>query len=191
MQYNLEYHKQLDRSHILPNILKGAQTGVVSQFLSDIFISLFLFNESIIIEDIQVSTLPAYYASVATGMLAGLLIIYLDPIAVIAFTTVFYDFVFEIVDHWLYEDPIEITPVETTFDIGLTIILVVLFDPTARHQYLRYEQKRHFIEPTLGREDRTATITIFITVLTSTYNYLKIISRNEEENVTVNQSSNC
>ena len=181
MQYNLEYHKQLDRSHILPNVLKGAQTGVVSQFLSDIFISLFLFNESIVIEDIQVSTLPAYYASVATGMLAGLLIIYLDPIAVIAFTTVFYDFVFEVVDHWLYEDPIEITPVETTFDIGLTIILVVLFDPTARHQYLRYEQKRHFIEPTLGREDRTATITIFITVLTSTYNYLKIISRNEEE----------
>ncbi len=181
MQYNLEYHKQLDRSHILPNILNGAQTGVVSQFLSDIFISLFLFNESIIIEDIQVSTLPAYYASVATGMLTGLLIIYLDPIAVIAFSTVFYDYVFEIVDYWMNDDPIELTPVETTFDIGLTTILVILFDPTARHQYLRYEQKRHFIEPTLGREDRTATITIFITILTSTYNYLKLVSRNEEE----------
>ncbi|MBD5390790.1 hypothetical protein HDR67_02155 [bacterium] len=181
MQYNLEYHKQLDRSHILPNILKGAQTGAISQFLSDIFISLFLFNESIIVEDIQISTVPAYYASVATGMLTGLLIIYLDPIAIIAFTTVFYDFVFELVDYWMNEDPVEITPVETTFDIGLTTILVFLFDPTARHQYLRYQQKRHFIEPTLGREDRTATITIFITVLTSTYNFLKISSRNEEK----------
>lgn len=180
MQYNLEYHKQLDRSHILPNILKGAQTGAISQFLSDVFVSLFLYNEAIVIEDIRISTLPAYYASVATGMLAGLLIIYLDPIAVIAFTSVFYDFIFEIVDFSLNEDPIEITPVETTFDILLTIILVVIFDPTARHQYLRYWQKRHYIEPTLGREDRTATITIFITVLTSTYSFLKIADEQEE-----------
>lgn len=187
MPYNLEYHKQLDRSHILPNILKGAQTGVISQFLSDIFISLFLFNEEIIIEDIQISTVPAYYASVATGMLAGLLIIYLDPIAVVAFTTVFYDFIFEIVDYHLNEDPIEITPVEETFDIGITMLLIVAFDPTARHQYLRYEQKRHFIEPTLQREDRSPTLAIFITVLTSTYNFLKLQSEQQEDNNT----SNC
>ena len=181
MQYNLEYHKQLDRSHILPNLLNGAKTGVISQFLSDIFISLFLFNEAIVIEDIRISTLPAYYASVATGMLAGVLVIFLDPIAVIAFTTVFYDFVFELSDYIFNGNEIELTPVETTFDIGLTTILVVLFDPTARHQYLRYEQKRHFIEPTLEREDRTATLTIFITVLTSTYNFLKLTARQEEQ----------
>ena len=181
MQYNLEYHKQLDRSHILPNLLNGAKTGVISQFLSDIFISLFLFNEAIVIEDIRISTLPAYYASVATGMLAGVLVIFLDPIAVIAFTTVFYDFVFELSDYIFNEDEIELTPVETTFDIGLTTMLVVLFDPTARHQYLRYDQKRHFIEPTLEREDRTATLTIFITVLTSTYNFLKLTAREENQ----------
>lgn len=181
MQYNLEYHKQLDRSHILPNLLNGAKTGVISQFLSDIFISLFLFNEAIVIEDIQISTLPAYYASVATGMLAGVLVIFLDPIAVIAFTTVFYDFVFELSDYIINDDEIELTPVETTFDISLTTMLVVLFDPTARHQYLRYDQKRHFIEPTLEREDRTATLTIFITVLTSTYNFLKLTARQEDQ----------
>ena len=50
MQYNLEYHKQLDRSHILPNILEGAKTGVASQFLSDVIISLLLFNESIVLD---------------------------------------------------------------------------------------------------------------------------------------------
>lgn len=180
MQYNLEYHKQLDRSHILPNILEGAKTGAISQFLSDIFISLLLFNESIIIEDIQISTVASYYAAVATGMLAGLLIIYLDPIAVVALTTVFYDFIFEIVDFHLNEDPIELTPVENIFDIGLTMILVVVFDPTARHQYLRYQQKRRFIEPTLGRQDRSPTITIFITILTSTYNFLKLQSKQQE-----------
>lgn len=45
MPYNFEYHVRLDQSHILPNILKGAQTGVISQFISDIIISLLFFNE--------------------------------------------------------------------------------------------------------------------------------------------------
>ena len=99
----------------------------------------------------------------APGMLAGFLIIYLDPIAVIALTIVFYDYVFEIVDYHINDDPIQVTPVEDVFDIGLTMILVVVFDPTARHQYLRYQQKRRFIEPTLGRQDRSPTIAIFIT----------------------------
>ncbi|MDE5715959.1 MAG: hypothetical protein K2I42_07520 [Anaeroplasmataceae bacterium] len=180
MQYNLEYHKQLDRSHILPNLLNGAKTGVISQFLSDFFISLFLFNEQIIIEDIKISTVPAYYASVASGMIAGVLIIYLDPIALVAFTTITYGFVFELADYWINDDPIELTPVEDVFDIGLSVLLVVLFDPTARSQYLRYEQKRHFIEPTIGRKDRDLTLTVFFSVLLSTYNFLKLSSRTEE-----------
>lgn len=191
MQYNLEYHKQLDRSHILPNILEGAKTGVISQFLSDIFISLFLFNEAIIVEDIQISTLPSYYASVATGMLAGLLIIYLDPIAVVAFTTVFYDFVFELVDYQLNDDPIELTPVEETFDIGVTMLLIILFDPTAKHQYLRYSQKRHYIEPTLPREDRSPTLAIFITVLSSTYNFLKLQAEQQENENGSEEPNSC
>ncbi len=190
MQYNLEYHKQLDRSHILPNILEGAKTGVASQFLSDVIISLLLFNESIVLEDIKISTVPSYYASVATGMLAGFLIIYLDPIAVIALTIVFYDYVFEIVDYHINDDPIQFTPVEDLFDIGLTMILVVVFDPTARHQYLRYQQKRRFIEPTLGRQDRSPTMAIFITVLTSTYNFLKIQSDQEENSVITQEQCN-
>ncbi len=174
MQYNLNYHKQLNKKHIIPNILNGAKSGIVSQFLSDIILSILLYNENIIINDIKVSSTPAYYAATATGMLTGLLIIYLDPIAIIAFTTIFYDFVFEIVDFKLNKDPITLTPIEETFDIGLTIILLVIFDPTARHQYLRYYQKRHYIEPTLNRLDRTPALTIFITILTSTYSFLKI-----------------
>lgn len=182
MQYNLEYHKQLDRSHILPNLLKGAQTGVISQFLSDLFISLLLYNETIIIEDIKISTLPAYYASVASGMLAGVLVIFLDPIAIVAFTTIFYDFVFEIVDYYLYDDEINLTPVENVFDIGVAIMLVVLFDPAARSQYLRYEQKRHYIEPTIKRNDRSLAYTIFFSILLSTYSFLKQ-TEDEEENI--------
>ncbi len=174
MQYNLNYHKKLDRSHIIPNILNGAKSGITSQFLSDIILSILLYNENVIINDIKISSIPAYYAATATGMLTGLLIIYLDPIAIVAFTTIFYDFIFEIVDYKLNNDPISLTPVEEIFDVGLTIILLIVFDPTARHQYLRYNQKRHFIEPTLNRLDRTPALTIFITVLTSTYAFLKV-----------------
>lgn len=185
MQYNLEYHIQMDKSHIIPNILTGAQTGVISQFLSDFFISLLLFNEEIVLEDIQISTVAAYYASVASGMVAGLLSIYIDPIALIAFTVMTYDIVFEIVDYYITNDPIIFTPQENIFDICLTILLVVSFDPVARHQYLRFEQKRHYIEPTLQREDRTLVSTIFFSVLLSTYSFLKLQSRQEsmvEEN---------
>ena len=180
MQYNLEYHKQLDRSHILPNLLNGAKTGIISQFLSDFFISLFLFNDQIVIEDIKISTTPSYYASVASGMIAGVLVIFLDPIALVAFTTITYGFVFELADYIMNNDPVELTPVEDGFDIGLSVLLVVLFDPTARSQYLRYEQKRHFIEPTINRRDRDLTLTVFFSVLLSTYSFLKLTSKNEE-----------
>ncbi len=189
MQYNLEYHKQLDREHILPNILNGAKTGVISQFLSDFFFLFFLFNETIVINDIQISTVPAYYASVASGMLAGLLIIYLDPIAVVAFTTIAYGIVFEIVDYLTNEDPVELTPVEDVFDIGVSMLLIILFDPTARSQYLRYEQKRHYIEPTIGRRDRDLTMTVFFSVLLSTYSFLKLTTNQQEESTT--QKNDC
>ena len=71
MQYNLEYHKALDRSHILPNVTKGAYTGIASQFISDIILSFLLLNDQILIEDIQISHISHYFASVLTGMLAN------------------------------------------------------------------------------------------------------------------------
>ena len=92
MQYNLEYHKQLDRSHILQNVMKGAYTGIASQFISDIILSLLLFNNEIIVKYIQISHISHYFASVLTGMLAGLLIIYIDQSALVAVTTIFYNY---------------------------------------------------------------------------------------------------
>ena len=178
MQYDLEYHIKLDQSHILPNILNGAQFGIISQFLSDIFISLFLFNEKIIIEDIQVSQTPAYYAAVASGMIAGFLSIFIDPIALIAFTTITYGYVFELADYIINDDEVTFTPKEDVFDIGITMLFVILFDPVARHQYLRFSQKRHLIEPTLERRNRNLGTTIFITVFTSTYGFLKLTNPN-------------
>jgi len=181
MQYDLEYHKSLDRSHILPNILQGAQTGIFSQFISDIILSLLLYNEQIIIEDIKISQLPSYYAAMASGIIASFLSIYLDPIALIAFTTITYGYVFEISDYIINNNEITLTPAEDVFDIGITILFVVLFDPVARHQYLRFSQKRHLIEPTLERKNRSLGLTIFITVFTSTYGFLKLTSKEKDE----------
>lgn len=58
------------------------------------------------------------------------------------------------------------------------MLFVILFDPVARHQYLRFSQKRHLIEPTLERRNRNLGTTIFITVFTSTYGFLKLTNPN-------------
>lgn len=189
MPYDLEYHKNLDRSHILPNILKGARTGIIMQFLSDFFISLLLYNETLIINDIKISEIPAYYASVASGMLAGFLVIYLDPIAVVAFTTIAYGYVFELMEYLTTGDEIKLTPIEDVFDIGVSIILLICFDPTARSQYIRYSQKRHFIEPTVPRNDRTLSLTIFFAVIISTYTFLKNANEKESQEETQNSTT--
>lgn len=182
MQYNLEYHKALNKSHILPNVLRGAYTGITSQFLSDLFISLLLYNNAIIIEDIDISPISNYYASVLTGMLAGFLIIYIDQIALIAITTIFYSYANRFINNLITGEDMNIRPIEYTFDALISVLLVTLFDPTAQSQYYRYKQKRHFIEPTIPRTDRNLTLVIFFSVLTSTYGFLKLTNQpNTEE----------
>ena len=182
MQYNLEYHKYLDKSHILPNVLRGAYTGIASQFLSDFFISLLTYNNFIIINDIDISPISSYYASVVTGMLAGFLIIYIDQIALVVVTTVFYSYTYKLINELTTGEKIELTPIENTFDAAITALLVVLFDPTARSQYYRYQQKRHFIEPTIPRTDRNLSLIIFFSILSSTYGFLKQNSRQTSAN---------
>lgn len=173
MNYNLEYHKQLNRSHILPNLLAGARNGVYSQFLSDIILSLLLFNQQLVITDIQISEISAYYAAVASSMLAAVLYIFMDPFAVVLFSTATYAFVFNLVSSHKNKTEFILRPREIVFDAALTIILLYVFDPTAKSQYLRYQQKRHFIEPTIPRRDRNSGLTIFFIVLVATYGFLK------------------
>lgn len=172
--YDLEYHKRLNKEHILPNVLNGAKFGVISQFFSDIVISLLLSNELIIIEDIKISEVSAYYASVASGMLAGLLSIYLDPFAMVLFTITTYAYVFNFFEIIFKNVEFIVKPREIVFDTLVTIILIYSFDPTAHSQYLRYKQKRNLIEPTIMRSDRSLGLSIFFIILVSTYGFLKI-----------------
>ena len=181
MEYNLEYHKALDRSHIMPNILQGAYTGVASQFIADIILSFLLLNDEILIEDIQVSHISHYFASVLTGMLAGILIIYIDQIALVAVSTIFYNYTNQFMNHIITNEEMDIRPIEYTFDALIAILFVALFDPTAKLQYYRYQQKRNFIEPTIPRTDRSLSIVIFLSILTSTYGFLKLTNQQTNE----------
>ena len=153
--------------------------GVISQLLSDIIISILLYNSTIIINDIKISSISYYYTSVITGMLAGVLVIYLDPIATIIITTIFYNYISKYMKKLINDEPIDLTPISDTFDVGVSVLLISLFDPTAISQYYRYQQKRHFIEPTIPRRDRTLGLIIFFSILSSTYGWLK--SQNKED----------
>lgn len=172
--YDLKYHKALNRSHILPNILNGAKSGIYSQFIADIVVSVLLYQNQIIEKDIIVSEISSYYAAVASGMLSGFLIIYMDPFATAIFSSIAYTFVFEIVEYQTINDPIELDAEEIISDAVFAVILLYLFDPVAHNQYLRYQQKRHLIEPTYKRMDRTNAQNIFFIVLVNTFSIFSI-----------------
>ncbi|MBE6136911.1 MAG: hypothetical protein E7176_00755 [Erysipelotrichaceae bacterium] len=172
--YNMEYHKALNRSHILPNLLNGAKTGVLSQFIADIVLSTLLYNEAIVIKDIQISSIASYYAAVASGALVAFLSIYMDPFAVVLFSTVAYAFVFNLVASQTNQTEFTLRPREIVFDAGVSLALIYAFDPVAHNQYLRYQEKRHLIEPIHQRMDRSITQSIFFIVLVNTYGFLKI-----------------
>ena len=159
--------------------------GVFSQFLSDFFLSVLLFNNTIIINDIKISSITNYYASVLTGMLAGLLIIYIDPIGAIAITTIFYNYADRFMHLLISNEDLNLKPIEYTFDASISVLLIALFDPTAKSQFYRYQQKRNFIEPTIPRTDRTLGLVIFFSILTSTYGFLKLDNPTEEKNSTL------
>ena len=184
MQRDIVYHAKVDRSHILPNLVAGAKAGIVSQFASDIIISLLLLNEGIILSDVEISNIASYYAGALSGIVASVLSIYLDPFAIVIFTTVSYRYTLELVNNDFDHTKITIRPREIIFDSILIIILMYLFDPTAHNQYLRYRQKRALIEPTYSRMDRDIGLTIFFIILINTYNFLKIVSENNSEEST-------
>lgn len=177
---DIEYHKQVNRTHILPNFLNGAKIGVISQFISDIILSLLLYNEDLITNDINISSIASYYAAAISGAMIAVLSIYMDPFAIILFSNVTYSYVYELVNNNYNYNNLNIRPREIIFDTVLIIILTYAFDPTAHNQYFRYKQKRLGVEPTYQRRDRPFTLSIFFLVLINAYNFLKIVNPQDE-----------
>lgn len=173
MTRDINFYIQQDRSHILPNIISGAKAGIISQFVSDIVISLLLYNETIVINDIKISEVASYYASTATGITSAVLAIYLDPFAIVLFASVVYEYVFNLISSITNSEVVEFGTIDVVFDSIVTIILIYCFDPVAHNQYIRYKEKRHLVEPTHKRMNRSLFQTIFFIVLSNTYTFFK------------------
>lgn len=172
MERNISFYKEQDKSHIIRNLLSGAKAGIISQFIADTFISILLYNEAIVIEDIRVSQIPSYYASVASGITVAVLAIYMDPFAVVLFSTVAYEYVFNTVSKYLNNEIIEFDSKDVILDSVVVIVLIYLFDPVAHNQYLRYKEKRFMNNPIHRRMDRSMALTIFFIILTNSYNFV-------------------
>lgn len=164
----------MNKKHVIPNVFQGFYMGILSQFIADIVLTLLTNEYEIVTNDIKVSEIASYYAASASGAIASFLSIYLDPFAVVLFSTFTYAYVFEHISNKTTNKNIEIVPEEIIFDSGVIILLIYAFDPVAHNQYLRYQQKRHFIEPTYQRMDRSMAQSIFFIVLVNTYGFLKI-----------------
>lgn len=179
MNYEYEqYIKQLNKSHILPNILNGAKSGITSQFIADIIISFLVLNESTIIEDIKISGIASYYASVASGMMASFLSTFMDIYALTIISSITYVYVFELIELIIYNNEIELDSEDIVLDVSTSLLLIYAFDPVAHNQYLRFKEKKKHILPEHQRMDRTISQNIFIIVLVNTYTFFTNINKN-------------
>lgn len=160
-----------DRQHILPNLISGAKAGLISQFLSDIIVSILLYNQTIVINDIKISKTDAYASSIISGITASVLSIYLDPFALVLISSFAYEYTFNIVANYNNKSIKEFNVKDIIFDSIVSIILIYLFDPTAHNQYIRYKEKRYLLKPQHKRMNRSLAQTIFFIVLTNTYNF--------------------
>lgn len=149
----------------LTNILEGIKSGITSQFISDIIISLLAYKDEIITTDIRISSTTSYISSTITGGITGLLSLYLDPLAIIPFSIITYNYSYEIFDYIINKDEITITPIDDIFDIGAITILVALFDPNAIKNYKNKTNTK-----------RTISVEIFIAVFINTYFYIRILN---------------
>ncbi len=166
-----EYIKQLNKSHILPNILNGAKSGITSQFIADIILSFLILNENTIVEDIKISGIASYYASVASGMMASFLATFMDTYALTIISSITYVYVFELAELIIYNNEIELDSEDIILDVSASLLLIYAFDPVAHNQYLRFKEKKKHILPEHHRMDRTVSQNIFIIVLVNTYTF--------------------
>lgn len=172
--YELHYQRALNQSHILPNILNGAKTGIVSQFIADIVLSFLAYNNEIVQNDIKISEIASYYAAATSGALIGFLSIYMDTFAIILFSNIAYAFVYNLVNSQINNQNFQLNSLEIVFDTGVTLILIYSFDPVAHNQYLRFQEKKYLYHPLHPRMDRSLTQNIFFIILINTYGFLKI-----------------
>ncbi|MGM9971262.1 MAG: hypothetical protein ACI35W_02500 [Anaeroplasmataceae bacterium] len=147
--------------------------ALLAQFSVDIFFSIFFTDNNIIIDDIRETDIALYYGALASGIVVGLSNKYLDRIGTIFLATTFFAIANNTVNYFLNEEEYDIDSEDLIFDIIASVILVYLFDPKAKYDYINHYNYRHHIPYRLPNTERSLLDIIIIIVVLNTYSGIK------------------
>ncbi len=167
--YDIEKHKVEKRKKIPNAITRGAINGIISQFIADVIVSIFFAEDSILIEDVNISTIPAYYAAVAAGMVGATLSLYMDKIAVTVFTTTVYAYVFNLMLDKTGESEFDLNSMDIISDIMISTILIYTLIPSTKDDYYKHCLERHCIESNRVVEDDNFLILKLVIIIVNTF----------------------
>lgn len=154
--------------------LKEAIIGaLIAQFSVDIFFSIFFTEDNIIIDDIRDPDIALYYGALASGIVVGLSNKYLDRIGTILLATTFFTIANNTVNYFLNENEYDIDSQDLIFDVIASVILVYLFDPKAKYDYINHYNYRHHIPNRIPNTERSLIDIIIIIVVLNSYSGIK------------------
>lgn len=167
--YDIEGKKREKREKRFPSFATGMITGVIIQFLGDVIFSTIYSGNSVIEEDIEISSVPEYYAAAISGGITGFISLYMDRFAVAFFSNVTYAFTNNFIAAQLNETEFDIAGDQIIFDIIVTEIILYLFDRTSVNDFINHRNERLCINTAPLDADKSIFDIIFIVFITNTY----------------------
>lgn len=148
--------------------------ALIAQFSVDIFFSIFFSEDNIIIDDIREPDTSLYYAAIVSAIVVALTNKYLDRIATIILGTTFFSITNNIMSYIITDSTkYDINTIDLIFDIIASIILVYLFDPKAKYDYINHKNFRRGNPYRIPNSDRSTLDIIIIIIVLNTYSGLK------------------
>lgn len=166
-------YDEFDKLPIKDQLAEAIIGAITAQFSVDIFFSIFFTDDNILIDDIRNPDISLYYGALASGIIVGLSNKYLDRIGTIILATTFFAIANNIVNYLLNEDEYDIDSKDLIFDIVASIILVYLFDPKAKYDYINHYNYRHHIPYRIPNTQRSTLDIIMIIIVLNTYAGIK------------------
>ncbi len=162
-----------DHMTIKDSIIDSIIGAIIAQYSVDIFFSIFFTNNNIIIDDIRKPDISLYYGALASGIVVGLSNKYLDRIGTIIIATAFFSITNNTINYFIGIKDYDINTNDLIFDIIASIILVYLFDPKAKYDYINHYNYRHHIPLRIPNTNRTILDTLIIIIVLNSYSGIK------------------
>ena len=167
--YDINYKKLMKRKDLPTRFANGVGIGLISQFFADTLFS--LLSDNITKTDIVISDISLYYAAAAAGAMGGILGPYMDRFAIVAFSTVTFAYVNNLVDDLTGNDKFYLSTEDIVFDIIVTIIVVYMIDDKSINDYWNHYYERHMIDHPRYNSDRTSFEFLFILTIVNLLNF--------------------